>query len=379
MAKAAELVRTLRGVDPSTKLEAWGLRYFQRHAADVSVAQADDAIHVLNDTEQTALRRIQRGAVLRAALAGALSALVSAGVEMWIRLQADETLRSGDVLIILGATAIATVFEVWFLYWDGLRSVHALAAAAGLDLFPPGAGSPGSVAAALARAALELPNRPDPLLGVNPHRESSKLALAMSAILYKAKITVTSLLLKALLPRLGGRALAKAYLAFVAVPVNALWNAWVAVTVLREARLRVMGPSAVHEMISSLLRQHALSGEAALACLRAIGCAAVRKRAMHPNLELLLVLLSEKLGHRADEKDHLDDRALFLRDLSRLSRGEQGAVLTVLSVALIIDGRLARRERLLWLESLRASGRPEDVLALRRLRRGFVRGEGLVM
>jgi hypothetical protein len=133
----------------------------------VPVAHAEDAIHVLNEKEQTALRRIQRGAVLRAALAGALSSLVSAGVEVWLRLHpgAMGVSAAGAPWITLGATAIATVFEIWFLYWDGLRSVHALSAAAGLDLFPPGAGSPGSVATALARAALELPNRPDPLLG----------------------------------------------------------------------------------------------------------------------------------------------------------------------------------------------------------------------
>jgi hypothetical protein len=381
LAKAADLVRALRGADPSSRLEGWGLRYLRQRAEAVKVAQADDAIHVLNDAEQAALRRIERRALARAALAGALSAAASAGAEVWVQSQVAHgtPATAGVAPLVLAVTAVATLFEMAFLYWDSLRSVHALAAAAGLELFPPGSASPNAVATALARAALELPNRPDPLLGVDPHRDSSKLVLLLGALLYKAKVAVTSIVAKALIRRVGGRALAKAYLAFVAVPVTALWNAWVVRTVLREARLRVMGPSAVHESIAVLLRDRARPASAAgvATCLRAVGCAAVRKRDLHPNLELLLVLLGEKLGARPAGDERLDDRPAFLRDLAALPADEQDMVLAVLSVALVIDGRLSRRERAFWHEAESACGRPPDDTRLRRLHRRFVRGEGI--
>lgn len=94
-------------------------------------------------------------------------------------------------------------------------------------------------ATALARAALELPNRPDPRIPVNPYREASKAMLVAAAILYKLKIGLTNFLLKALIRRLGGRTLLRSWAPFVAVPVTALWNAWVARVVAEPIALSV--------------------------------------------------------------------------------------------------------------------------------------------
>ncbi|MGH7346852.1 MAG: hypothetical protein ACREK4_18215 [Candidatus Rokuibacteriota bacterium] len=51
---------------PIPDLEALGLQYLRRRAAVMSFAEPTDAIHILNPTEQAALRRIERGMVLRA-------------------------------------------------------------------------------------------------------------------------------------------------------------------------------------------------------------------------------------------------------------------------------------------------------------------------
>lgn len=80
----------------------------------------------------------------------------------------------------------------------------------------------------------------------------------------------------------------RVWLAFVAVPVSACGNALVAFRVIREARVRAMGPSFVHEVSTALLDGGALSPAWRGAALRAVASAIVRTHDLHPNLIALL-------------------------------------------------------------------------------------------
>ncbi len=350
-------------------LESLALQYFRRRSAAFSMADATDPVHILNPAEIDALRRIERGVVFRAGLAGALSAIISAGVEVWGGLYGLTTAQLA--VWVVAATIVATVFEVGFLYWDSLRSVHDLARAAGVELF-----TSAGHANALARAALELPNRPDPQLGVDPYREASKAALLAAALLYKLKIGLTNFLLKLLLRRLAGRTVLRSFAPFVAVPVTAFWNAWVARAVIREARIRAMGPSAARARLDGLLAKRTLPEAGRLAVLRAIGYAVVGKRDLHPNLAAFLLLARERFG-AFPSVEPLDDRAAFLNQLPQLPDDERAIALEFLSFALICDGRLSARERRLWNEARAACALPPDHGRLGHLRRAFVAGEVL--
>src|SRR5262249_35162317 len=121
--------------------------------------------------------------------------------------------------IVGAATIVASIIEIGFLYWDGLRSVHRLSEVAGLDLFP-NEDEEDAVAAAMARAALELPNPVASLFGVNPRRESSRLRLVVASIAYKAKVSITNFVMKAIVRRALGRAMVRSWLPFVAVPLT---------------------------------------------------------------------------------------------------------------------------------------------------------------
>lgn len=357
---------------PIPGLETLGLQYLRRRSAALSFAEPTDPIHILNPTEQAALRRIERGMVLRAAIAGALSGAASATAELVAISSGTATIMGW--LWVAGVTLAATAVEIACLYWDALRSVHDLAAAAGVRLFPPGVRTSAMTATALARAALELPNRPDPGLPVNPYREASKAMLIAAAILYKLKIGLTNFLLKALIRRLGGRTLLRSWAPFVAVPVTALWNAWVARTVIREARIRAIGPSATRERLDTLLQTRSLSPAGRLAALRAAGCAVVGKRDLHPNLAVLIEMLRERLGAPVEP---IDDRPAFLAALPALGQAERDIVMELLAFALVLDGRLSYRERRLWRQARTACGLGLDVQSLRYLRRAFLAGRTL--
>jgi len=376
-----------------------GVRYFQQRSSLETGERppAVDAVHLLNPDERAALRRIERGAIVRAALAGAISTVIAAAVEVAVSrpiLGARPRLASTSDQIrfyaVVGAvTAITSIIEILYLYWDGLRAVHQLSREAGLDLFPD-QDDDKAVASAMARAALEIPNASTTLFGVNPHREASRTRLLVASLVYKAKISVTNFLIKALVRRAFGRAFVRSWLPFVAVPFTALWNAVICWLIMREARIRAMGPSAAREMVEITFAAHAGEVSPALrtTALGAVASSIVRTEDLHPNLAALLREVAAKVGASVDrgaalaphdDGASLDDTRGFLDRLRELDPPAQTTVLRILAVASIIDGRLTRAERRLLVEARTACrlGDAADLSAVERLRRAFVAGDPL--
>jgi hypothetical protein len=353
-------------------LERWGIRYFRALSTAKGKVEAADEIHVLNPGERAELRAIQRWAIVRACIAGALSTIASAVAELWV-LHHEHSNALYFWGVVGGVTAGASAIEIGYLYWDGLRAVHALAHAAGLELFPEGDEGQ-AVAGAMARAALELPNPTGTLFGVDPRREASKLRLLVASIVYKAKVSVSNFLIKALIRRILGRAFVRAWLPFVAVPITAAWNGVVCWLIIREARIRAMGPSAAKEMVDGVLAEAPdLSAEGRAAVVRAVASSIVRTEDLHPNLVALLREVRGRMEGATTEA--IDDTRLFLERIRALPEVDRRAVVRVLAVAAIVDGKLTSAERRLLVEARDASRLPLDLDAVERLRRAFVSGD----
>jgi hypothetical protein len=253
--------------------------------------------------------------------------------------------------------------------------VHRLSHAAGLDLFPD-ADDGKALAGAMARAALELPSSTEKVFGVDPFREASRVRMFVASIVYKLKVSATNFVVKALVRRALGRAFVRAWLPFVAVPITASWNAWVCFLIMREARIRAMGPSAALEMTRIVLEDGAsLSADARETAVRAVASAIVRTEDLHPNLVVLLREVGRRVDLDPSETSDLDDSKLFLKKLSALPESERIVVLRVLAVASILDGRLTRAEKRLLREARAVSGRTADLAPVDALRRAFLDGD----
>jgi hypothetical protein len=349
-------------VQPAPFLERFALAFFRRRAAVLPPAAVQEQVHVLDRGELAALRRIERGTIARAALAGAVSALASALAEM--------ELQTAAFVVV---TAAASGLELTFLYWDALRAVQDMARVAGVDLTDRGAMT-SPQASALARAALELPNPPESYLGVNPYRRASKLGLLASSLVYKAKVGLTNFLLRALLRRLLGRSGLRALLPLVAVPVTAAWNALVVWLILRETRVRIVGRSAAEALLAAALGPApVLRGDLAEAALRAVGATIARNQEMHPNLAFALERLHARAGRPSLQE--IDDEDRFLALFARLPGDERAVVRAVLRIAIVVDGRVSRHDRALWRAASAVAGEPSDVAPLYRLRDRMLRGE----
>jgi hypothetical protein len=349
-------------------------------AAPVEKARVfEDPVHVLNPEERAGVRRIERAALVHAGIAGVANAILTGLGEVWAfpLLGPDPTLATlaqrASFWVTFGiASLVFAVLEIGYLYWDALRAVRKLADVTGLTV---GEDEDDEVALALARAAWELPTPPHPTMGVDPRREATRLELALASLVYKLKITVTNFLFKAVLRRALGRAVTRTLLAFTAIPVNAAWNVAVCWLVLREARIRVMGPTAAEEIVRTVLDDRpALSLEGKLALHRAVASAIVRTRELHPNLVALMRSVRARIGEPAPGTV-LDETRLFLESLAALEPSEAKPVLCVLTAAAILDGRLVRHERRLLVEARRRTGLSCDLDRVEELRRAFVAGD----
>jgi len=361
-------------------LERLGGRYLE--SGKFAPAQADDPIHVLNPVERAGLLRVTRGAVLRAALAGALNAAATGFGALFAAQVLGHEPEHATLMQhisywgLFGVLALlAAVLEIAYLYWDGLRAVRALSLVAGLQLDSL---DNLDVRYALARAAFELPNPPDATFGVNPHREASKFTLATASLVYKLKISVTNFVFKALVERAIGRLATRSVLAFTAIPINAVWNALVCWFVLREARIRVMGPSAASEMLDVIFAGEPPPSPALLTAIHcALGAAVVRTSELHPNHISLMRELRQRFGEPSAGVE-VDDTREFLHSLTRLTPPERRTALRVLTVAAILDGRLVKRERRLLQEAYEAAAIAPALEHVELLRKAFVSGDPIL-
>ncbi|MDP2339884.1 MAG: hypothetical protein Q8O67_02915 [Deltaproteobacteria bacterium] len=331
-------------------MERLGVRTLERRSLEIPKANSvgDGVVHLVDAEERAALQRIERQALARAALAGAGSALISAIAEVCV--QDHET--TDPILywgVIAAAGGVAAIAEIAFLSFDALRTVHRMSVAAGVLAVDDDAHR-SRVLTSLARAALEVPNPPTSAFGVNPHREANKLLLIGAAVIYKLKVSVTNVVIKQVVRRALGRAAVRSFLPFLAIPGTALWDFLVCRVVLREARVRIFGPSLANDVVERLLPPgHPVSPLLAEALMRAAASCVVRTADLHPNLELLLAALVARL--QAPVPDAVDDTAAFLRLLPSLDEADGGVVRRFLRAGAVIDGRVARRERALLREA----------------------------
>ena len=330
-----------------------------------------DEQRVLTADEQAQLKMIARWTVVRAGLAGALSAIIAAVAAVYA-----EGVFSGHALnywlVFGGVSLVAATFEVGFLYYDALRAVHRISSVCDVELFPENE-ERSRMAGVMVRAAMELPNPPDRDPYVNPFRQASKLRVLTGVLLYKGKILATNALAKVLVRKIFIRGAARAWLEFVAVPVTAVWNAVVCFWVLRQARIRAIGPSALLQVLPDRLAQ--VEAKVAQAAQRAVGCCVSASRDLHPNHRCMLEMMRKHSTVMVT--DLADDREEFLRNLAALNQHDRGIVLDILVLAIVVDGRISQGEKLLLQDALKVHGADPVDDRLRQALHSFRRGHGV--
>ncbi len=338
------------------------------------------AVHPLEAGEREALRRLERMTLLRAAITGVVSGSILGGAEViWAarmgslgwKMSSEQWQYWG---LYLALVVVVCALEILVLYWNGIRSAGRISALAGLQLGQHETGE--ILARALVRAALELPNLRESVFGVDPYARTPRWKLTLLGVAYKFKVGATSFLLRIVLRRVIGRAALRFFIPLVAIPVYAAWNTVVTLWVLREARARAFGPLAVHDLAQYLsVVRGRLSPDCRRLIVQGVSEAIVRTGTAHPNYHLLLGRLVEVL-----EVSPQEVKAAWPSSgaaAGTLPETEQTVLLTVLLVAVVIDGRVRKSEAALLEEAHRLCNRAFDRQQLGRALKAFLRGQGI--
>lgn len=254
---------------------------------------------------------------------------------------------------LIACISVQAIVEIGMLYYYGIKFSVRVAQALDLRLLPLNKDR-AFVARSLVRAALEIPNPDYAIFGVDPRKETkgkkSPQAEVFWLFAYKAKIVLTTFAIKVFAKRFIARNTARSTLPYAVIPATALWDSFAAHLVIREAKLRGLGFAAGIELFDEITDGIKMDHGAVLECVRAIGIQVMRCRDFYPSKEVLLRHSVMHLHILQEAKDsdprlQLDNVALFLEEIPKQTLDVQRAILAVLLVTTMVDGRIKKAEK----------------------------------
>jgi hypothetical protein len=332
---------------PAGFLEKIGVQYYQYLSQKAGVGAIKNIpIDDLPPDEimATLANSLTNFAAIIAFSIGALTTVVSVWFEWeYAGRISDALYYSGYTLVILAMLSV----EMTVLFWLGLRTVHGLACITGHHgSNDDSLADADTVPNMLARAALEVPDPVIHYLGIDPLKHVPKTQLLFVGVLYKAKILLSSLLIKFILVRVFGKGSSRLGFQWVAIPVTGIWDAFVMYKVAREARLRLFGSRLAHHIADDIMQPDTLdklSPKAREGAIRAIATMMVLSQNHHPNMLVLLVKMCESFAiEDSREYDNWED---FLALLNEVTEHERYFILDLLCVSAAFDGHLSALER----------------------------------
>jgi len=341
---------TIQTKKPESLLEKIGVKYFNRLEKQL---ERDTEIHLKDIPSDRVLQvvsnNITMNAIIIAFLVGALTTVPAVVFEMYFR----NTFSTFDYYALLSAiTLVLLVVEVSVLYWVGMRSTYTLAHLTGCDEnhednLPPEY----DIKKMMVRSALELDDPTIEYLGISPHKHISKKWLVATALLYKAKIMLTGVVIKLLLKKVAGRYGVRVSFVWIAIPVTAIWDAIVMYQVIKDARLRLFGyhlSKYITEEVFTDELMNSYSPHIREGAIRTVSTIMSFSGSYHPNNIILLIRLSQNF--EIDEHKDYDDLPKLLEHLKDASREEKHLLKILAGIAASFDGKINKGEREALLE-----------------------------
>ncbi|MEO1653885.1 MAG: hypothetical protein AAFU64_10085 [Bacteroidota bacterium] len=344
-------------------------------------ANKSDEFHILNPKEVKQIHIVKRNALLLSALAGTSGVLL-----LYLPYYFFESYFWSVNLPLpyLGPTPIPigfglyglvlAIIEISFLVMINLHSVHRIALICG---FPP-MHDPDYErhVRTLFEVALEKPDKEILIFGINPHEGLNKFTIFTYTTLNLLKATLSNLIIKFIVARVLGRFAIRAYVDIIGIPIFACWNMYTAHRVIREAKIRIMAPSLIHNLTESLREDLASNHNFIETLYEALQFIAVTKRQFHHNHFLLVSRLFEAFPIAIENKKTLSRDELIAKAQNLDQNALQGLA-KLLIFGILIDGHLSLREKKVLDELNRQSLIHVDFATLKRWERSFINGQGL--
>ena len=326
-------------------LEKIGVKYFDSLSKHL---EADREVHLKDIPSDKVLQvvsnNISMTAVIIAFLVGALTTVPAVLFEMYLR---NEFSTFHYYLLLSLITLVLLMLEVGVLYWIGMRSTYTLAHMMGYDENKKNSLPPEyDINKMMVRSALELEDPTVKYLGISPHKHVSKKWLVATALLYKAKIMLTSIVIKVILRKVAARYGVRVSFVWIAIPVTAIWDAIVMHQVIKDARLRLFGYHLSKYITEEILTDELInsySPHVREGAIRAVSTIMSFSGSFHPNNIILLIRLSQNFN--IDENNDYDDLNKLIEHLKDASTEEKHLLRVLSGITASFDGKLNKAEK----------------------------------
>ncbi len=352
-------------------------RFFQ--LLPVSRVDVDDRLYLLDEAEIAAIKKRERIALWLSAAAGALGVIL-----LYVPFYLFPSLFPKTSIHLMGKefeiplvfyvySALLVAVEIVFLTLLNIWCAQQVAVATGF--LNHGNRNVPEKRNLLLDIGLEKKDKRvlsygiDPLLGLN------RKWLLLWNLFFILKATLTNLLFRFFVQRVLGRQLVKAVQDFIGIPIFAFWNAFGTRTILREARVVIMGQNLIEEFLHRVEKDGRWKTGDRELISDTMQFIAVSKRDFHQNHYLLTRNLFELMGLNSRQGEW-DEDAYLKRLQSALFEDRRRAVNLIL-LGFILDGRISARESR-RIHQLHGMGLiPFEVERMVSFAKGFTEGRGV--
>jgi len=325
-------------------LEAIGVKYFQRISRQLKSKDmikfdkipSDNVLNVVSNN-------IMLTSVIIAVLVGALTTIPA----VWFQYFYQERFDTFYYYLILSLiTVLFLIIEVGVLYWLSMRAVYTLGYLTGFKEHDTSIPSQYDIKKIMVRSALELEDPIIEYLGINPHKYVSKKWLFIRTLLYKAKIVLSTFILRVLFQKLALRFGVRMSFLWLTIPITAIWDGVVMFRVIKDAKLRLFGYHLSRYIAEEIITDKLLdeySPDVREGAIRAISTVVILSKNYHPNSITLLLRLNQHL--EINQAKDYDDLEKFLDYLESTTPKEKHLLRTLSAMSAVFDGEINRGER----------------------------------
>jgi hypothetical protein len=351
-------------------------RFFNR--LPVRRLSTDDQLHLLDRQEVRRLRRIQTTVMAIAATFSVLGFLAYYLPVYWYpqwfpTAEVSLPFRDAPLHLAWGEClwgVALMMLELWALVFLNLASVHAIAVTTGFLT----ADNKAEKSESLLNIGLEIRSPDVRQYGIDPFQGMNPGLLFLFNLVLRLKGWLGNKALRYLTRRLLGRYAVRALLDFVGMPLYMAINAYAAYTVVREAKVIILGQTAV-----GLLRQRlptmALSSAEQNLLYDTLQYVAISKRDFHGNHYLLTKGLLDHFQIPPKPSHQLSQD--YLAKVQGAAPSVQALCRLVIVLGFILDGHLSRRERRNLRHLHERLVLPEGDHEVKNRLRDFVNGAGI--
>jgi hypothetical protein len=345
----------------------------------------DNQLHLLNDDEIAAIRRQENLAIFWSAFIGMLGVLFLYLPQYWFPELFPEVEIAIPFIGKIQFSLISTLFgiplvfvEIYALTLLNIHSVHKIAAATGFINSEDK--NTDEKRSKLLGISTEEKDKSQLNYGIDPLQGMAKYQIFLITALFALKATLSNLVMKIVVRRVLGRYAVREVLDMLGIPIFAFWNALATRTVLREARVVIMGQNLIDNVLQNISRNEVLKSqfqdpENQTLLYDTLQFIAISKRDFHANHVYLTHHILDNFAVPIKEK-HLLSKD-YLQNLSKASEPMRNLCKFIIILGFLLDGSFSFREINRLQELNKVQILKEGFEEIRAYKNDFLNGKGL--